>query len=280
LDTVINRVTQDIWLSTHSYLQPVAHLHALIDTASATIPNEAPSIPIWDNYTADFQEGVPLLASSAAIIDLTAAARTLALFVEKLALAPLPGKLAQETGALDSEMHSDPYASRRAVAWLLDKDDYASAAPGLLHYFGWIALARYLCPMTDAFAKWRDEERWLRVYCPTCGSPPCMAQLVGTDPARLRLLTCGCCKTRWRYKRTGCPFCENQNGGRVAVLGIEGEGGLRIDYCETCRGYLKTYEEEGCESVLLADWTSIHLDFIASDRGLKRLAASLYTLPI
>ena len=100
---MINRVTQDIWLSTHSYLQPVAHLHALIDTASATIPNEAPSIPIWDNYTADFQEGVPLLASSAAIIDLTAAARTLALFVEKLALAPLPGKLAQETGALDSE---------------------------------------------------------------------------------------------------------------------------------------------------------------------------------
>ena len=28
--------------------------------------------------------------------------------------------------------------------------------------------------------------------------------------------------------------------------------------------------------MLLADWTSLHLDVIAQDRGLKRLAASLY----
>jgi FdhE protein len=61
---------------------------------------------------------------------------------------------------------------------------------------------------------------------------------------------------------------------------VEGEGGLRIDYCEACRGYLKTYDGEGSENVLLADWTSLHLDVIACDRGLKRLAASLYTLPI
>jgi hypothetical protein len=27
---------------------------------------------------------------------------------------------------------------------------------------------------------------------------------------------------------------------------------------------------------MLADWTSLHVDLIASDRGLKRLASSLY----
>ena len=59
---------------------------------------------------------------------------------------------------------------------------------------------------------------------------------------------------------------------------VEGERGLRIDYCESCKGYLKTYDGEGSETVLLADWTSIHLDVIASDHGLKRLAASLYEL--
>lgn len=37
-------------------------------------------------------------------------------------------------------------------------------------------------------------------------------------------------------------------------------------------------EGEGSEGVLLADWTSLHLDVIARDRGLKRLAASLYEL--
>ena len=224
---------------------------------------------------------MPLLESSAAIIDLTAAARTLALFVEKLASAPLPGKLAQETRALDSECILIPDASRRAVAWLLDKDDYASAAPGLLHYFGWIALARYLCPMMDAFAKWRDEERWLRVYCPTCGSRPMHGSVGGhrscappTPLLRLLQNTLAVQTNRMSILR------KPERSAVSRFWAIEGEGGLRIDYCETCRGYLKTYEGEGCESVLLADWTSIHLDFIASDRGLKRLAASLYTLPI
>jgi FdhE protein len=62
----------------------------------------------------------------------------------------------------------------------------------------------------------------------------------------------------------------------LSVVAVEGESGLRIDYCDDCRGYLKTYDGEGSEGVLLADWTSLHLDFVARDRGLKRLAASLY----
>jgi FdhE protein len=105
-----------------------------------------------------------------------------------------------------------------------------------------------------------------------------MAQLVGSDPGRQRFLSCGCCATRWRYQRTKCPFCESQDDHRISIVTVEGEGGLRIDYCESCRGYLKTYDAEGNEAVMLADWTSIHLDMIARERGLKRLAASLYEL--
>ncbi len=276
MDRAIDPVTQDVWVSRHSYLEPVAQLHTLVDDALAGIPNENPGAPIWDDYTADFQQGVPLLESSAVVIDLTGAERLVVLLVEELASVPLPGKLAQETRALDSELRGYPDAPRRALGWLLDRDVYASACPGLLRYFGWTALARHLRPVVDAFAGWREEERWLRSYCPTCGSRPSMAQLVGTDPGRLRLLACGRCKTRWRYRRTGCPFCENQNDHRLAVLAVEGEGGLRIDYCESCGGFLKTYDGEGSESVLLADWTSIHLDIIAHDRGLTRSAASLY----
>jgi FdhE protein len=63
-------------------------------------------------------------------------------------------------------------------------------------------------------------------------------------------------------------------------LDVEGEGGLRLDYCEACRGYLKAYNGTGSESVLLADWTSLHLDVLARDRGLERRAASLYDVPM
>jgi FdhE protein len=65
---------------------------------------------------------------------------------------------------------------------------------------------------------------------------------------------------------------------RLSVIGIEGESGLRIDYCDSCRGYLKTYDGQGSEDLLLSDWTSLHLDLLAGDRGLRRLAASLYEL--
>jgi len=112
----------------------------------------------------------------------------------------------------------------------------------------------------NSFNSWRDEEQWLRNYCPTCGAGPAMGQLAGTDPGRLRMLSCGRCETRWRYRRTACPFCENVDDHRLAVLAVEGEAGLRIDYCEACRGYLKRYNGEGNERLLLADWTSLHLD--------------------
>ena len=62
----------------------------------------------------------------------------------------------------------------------------------------------------------------------------------------------------------------------MTVLAIEGEGGLRIDHCKKCRGYLKTFNGTGSEDIMLADWSSLHLDILAMDRGLERRARSLY----
>jgi hypothetical protein len=57
---------------------------------------------------------------------------------------------------------------------------------------------------------------------------------------------------------------RNSGDHRLAVLAVEGEYGLRIDYCEACGGYLKTYIGEGSEDVLLADWTSVTPEWIGS----------------
>ena len=151
--------------------------------------------------------------------------------------------------------------------------------PGHTHHLGWRAAARYLAPVVRSFDGWRgDDEKWLRPYCPLCGSPPAMAQLVGTEPGRRRLLCCGRCGARWRFRRTECPFCEHDDH-QLATLKIEGESGLRIDRCESCRSYIKTYDGEGDEKLLLADWSSLHLDVVALDRGWVRAAASLYEIP-
>jgi FdhE protein len=261
-------------VTSHPYLQPVAFFHAQVIAGITAASSE---MTPWDDYISDFVAGVPLLRSSALAIDCLPAEKMIRSNVERLTASPMP-QIADEIRIVEAELRGELAAPRRVVAWLLDEDPFLSRSPGLLRYLGWTALSQYLRPVVDEFAKWRGEDRWLRSYCPTCGSLPAMAQLVGSDPGRKRFLSCGCCGTRWRYQRTKCPFCESQDDHRISIVTVEGEGGLRIDYCEACRGYLKTYDGEGNEAVMLVDWTSFHLDVIARDHGLKRLAASLYEL--
>ena len=268
--------TRDAWLSRHAYLQSVADLCAAVNDAAAGIAAVDAAVPVWDDYAGDYREGVPLLQSAGAALDVGPAAPGVVELVERLSARPLPGPLGAEVLALRAELRGAGDSPRRIVDWLLgDGDALMPSAPGLLRYLGWTVLARHLAPVVAAFGAWRDEERWLRRYCPTCGSLPAMAQLIGADPGRRRLLACGCCGTRWQYARTACPFCETDSQ-RLASVAVEGEGGLRIDFCESCRGYLKTYDGQGNEELLLADWTSLHLDLVAADRGFKRCAASLY----
>jgi FdhE protein len=268
-------MTLEAWLEAHAYLRPLAGLSAQVEHAAAGVEPQNARIPDWDDYRQDFLAGVPLLSSAVAGVDLEPGGQMAAALLARLASATSPEWLAAETRALDADLRRAPVPSRRIADFVLGDETVTPPFPGLLRYLAWTAMSRFLHPVVHAFDGWRDEDRWLRRYCPTCGSLPAMAQLVGADPGRKRLLSCGCCGTRWQFKRTGCPFCET-NSQQLASVAIEGEPALRIDHCKSCSGYLKTYDGEGNEGLLLSDWSSLHLDLIAHDRGLKRLAASLY----
>ena len=267
-------MTRDSWLEAHAYLRPVAELSAEVDRAAAAIEIPEVFLPNWDDYRAEFLAGVTLLQSADAAIDLESGGRTAAALIERLASTRSSGWLAVETRALHADLQREPDGAGRIVDLLLGSES-ATPFPGLARYLGWTAMARFISPVVLAFNNWRDEEKWRRRYCPTCGSLPAMAQLAGEEPGRQRLLSCGCCGTRWHFKRTSCPFCETDSQ-RLESMVVEGESGLRIDHCGSCGGYIKTYDGQGNESLLLSDWSSLHLDVLAADRGLKRLAASLY----
>jgi FdhE protein len=249
-------------------------MDAAIAGTIAAAPSPAP--PDWDEYLAEFRAGVPLLQSTAAAIDVHGAGRAIASTIAALASDRSPGPLADDARALDAWLRDDESAPRRAIDWLLG-DEWSPPHAGLLRCVGWLALTVSLAPIVAAFGTWRDEEHWMRRYCPTCGSLPAMAHLVGDDPGRQRFLSCGCCRTRWRYGRTRCPFCDTESH-KLASVAAEGEHGLRIDHCESCAAYLKSYAGHGDEAVLLADWTSLHLDIAAHERGWRRMAVSLYDI--
>ena len=268
-------MTHDSWLEVHPYLRPVAAFSAEVDGAAAALETLQAPIPDWEHYRPDFLAGVTLLHSADAAIDLEPGGRTAAALIERLAMTRSAGWLAAETRALHAELQREPHAARRLADLLLGDESAVPLFPGLARYLGWTAMRRFLGPIVLAFNDWRDEERWRRRYCPACGSLPAMAQLVGEEYGRQRRLACGCCGTRWHFTRTSCPFCESDSQ-RLESMIVEGESGLRIDHCASCGGYIKTYDGLGNESLLLSDWSSLHLDVLAADRGLKRLAASLY----
>src|SRR5215204_1484268 len=162
----------EVWLAQHPYLQPLADLHALIDTAAAEVPIAAAAIPSWQAYEPEFHHGVPLLHSSAVAIDWDRADAAVGAMEEKVRSRNLPAAVA--------------------------------AQPGLSELLEWKVVSRVLRDVVPAFSRWRDEERWLRPSCPTCDAAPAMAQLIGSDPGRMRMLWCGRCHTRWRFRRTAC----------------------------------------------------------------------------
>jgi FdhE protein len=269
------------WLETHRYLEPIARFQRLVEEAVAAAPAQAAGVPRWDAYAPELERGIPLLASAAHGVDpVPAAAGVLGAACERLGQETLPEAMAAQLAALREHLGRSPDEARRVVAWALAGAEPEGAPPGagIAAFLSWMALRKVLAPIAEAFAAWRGD-RWVRGDCPTCGAQPAMAQLVAVGDARERHLACGRCGTSWRYRRIACPHCPNEEADRLAALDAGADGApLRVDYCDACKGYVKTYAGEGDEALLLADWSTLHLDALAAGRGLRRAGASLYVL--
>ena len=267
-------MNQDQWLATHPYLRHIAELHAAVEAVASEISIPTIAVPNFEGYASDYRAGIPLLESDAVELHLECAEDMLVALTTRLASVRLPGNLADECRSLTV------YLRREGSLTPTRPPSNGSISPrsqGLLRFLTWTVVEMYLRPALRAFENWRNQDLWVRAYCPTCGSLPVMAHLVAVDEARARSLHCGCCRTRWLYRRHGCPLCGEEDERRLQSLWLEQESGLRIDCCQECGGYLKTYTG-GAPEVLLSDWASIHLDVLAGDRGLKRLAGSLYEI--
>jgi len=268
------------WLDDHPYLRSIAAFCGRVDAALSELELAEVAPPDLDACRDDLEAGIPLLSSPNARVDLQPAVAAVGELLRALQTGPLPGPVAGEVASLAAALARSPELPEALVPFLLGDTAIEVPSPGLLRFLGWTTLAQLLRGVVqgvESFAGSRDEERWFRRYCPTCGAGPAMGQIAGTEQARQRLLCCGHCRTRWRWRRTQCPFCENDSH-RLAGIKLGGEPALRIDHCTECRGYLKTYVGEGQEQLLLADWTSVHLDLLARGRGLERKATSLYDL--
>jgi FdhE protein len=265
------------WIQAHPFLAQIAGLEARLDAALAPAPAASIAAPALDAHAAEHAAGVPLLHATATRVDLAPAAALLRRLVAALSGEGVPAALAAEAGELSDEL-SQPGAAEAVVLWAARGEGTPPRHAGLARYLAWVALARVLAPVRDGYAAWKKAEEWRRPECPTCGALPMLAALVPEGAGRARLLACGQCRTRWTWTRIGCPHCGNDAQEGVELLELEGDAGLRLDTCRVCHGYVKTVTREPLEAFLLADWTTLHLDALAKERGLERRGVSLYVL--
>ena len=122
----------------------------------------------------------------------------------------------------------------------------------------------------DELKLWERDE-WSKNYCPICGRRPVMAQLKKFSDGRTRYLLCGGCRALWNWKRLGCPYCGNDNLERIHILELDKK--MRLDICDECNAYLKTYAQEDEENIYLRDWATLHLDLLAEEKSLRKCGA-------
>jgi FdhE protein len=127
------------------------------------------------------------------------------------------------------------------------------------------------------------REEWTGRACPVCGDVPQCSAIVEESGGFLqgapRYLVCGRCAGWWAFARAVCAHCGEDDSRRLGAFVGEDRPWARIDVCDTCRGYLKTFDlrEQGAREVIpiVDDVATLSLDVWAHEEGLRRSGLSL-----
>ncbi|HHW06901.1 MAG TPA: formate dehydrogenase accessory protein FdhE [Clostridia bacterium] len=279
----------EAWVALHPHLKEIGRLQQLVlwvwDQHAPAGDLKEPVVN-WHEVKRELQRGKPAITVAAwHEVMVRQAAVLLQQMTAAFAAADLPGELRRQAQRLQALFEDQPELPGRLIQDALADQgpglaelERAGVSPGVAVFFLWSVLPRLLQPLIQQVESWQQSGQWERAYCPVCGQLPAMAHLVRTGKGRERELVCGRCQTRWHYKRMGCPYCESDDYGALKILEPHGAPDWRIDTCDHCRGYLKTYTGEGNEAVALADWSTLHFDVIGQNRGFQRFGFQRYQI--
>lgn len=160
--------------------------------------------------------------------------------------------------ALAQGLQLDPH-----LLWTLAKNAIKPA----LH-----AWCRQLTPLAEGI-------QWHYGYCFICGAGATLGELQGNN--QVRHLRCGQCGADWPSRRLQCIYCGNEDHSTLSYLYTETrQEKMRVEVCSKCNGYLKiiaAFAPTPPELLPVEDLATLHLDYIAQERGHMRAAAQKAT---
>ena len=151
--------------------------------------------------------------------------------------------------------------------------------PGLLRFVAVQLMKPFIDKLSEATAPLIAHLEWHRGNCPVCGAYPELSYL-STDAGQRRL-RCSVCAHSWRYIRTRCPACENDDQNQMETLFIEDQPQERAELCHRCKHYIVSLDLRKCPQPVVfetAAFGMIHLDVICQDKGYVPMAASAWNV--
>lgn len=113
---------------------------------------------------------------------------------------------------------------------------------------------------------------WSKGFCYVCGAAALLGELQGNDQEKH--LRCGSCGADWKFSRFQCMYCGNEDHDTQQQLFEETRREQqRVEACDVCKGYLKViaaFAPTPSEMLPLEDFATLHLDYIAQERGYSR----------
>ncbi|MGL4475926.1 MAG: formate dehydrogenase accessory protein FdhE, partial [Shewanella sp.] len=114
-----------------------------------------------------------------------------------------------------------------------------SDVPAQYSLFIWAALSVYWSHWAVAVGETLASRGVAyKTLCPVCGSHP-VASVIKDEPrSGLRYLHCSLCESEWHQIRAECTCC-GENKGVFLWAETETKAAIRIESCDTCKGYTK-----------------------------------------
>ncbi|HEY4410836.1 MAG TPA: formate dehydrogenase accessory protein FdhE [Acidimicrobiia bacterium] len=203
------------------------------------------------------------------------------------AVAPITAEVGGAVAALTAPQLPDPLLAAGAALTDAGEDDRAALVEGWLEdpsapepVLGfWVRVAAgAVLESARAAVPTPGRDDWTGSACPACGGPAQLSviaeesgEFMGGSP---RSLVCGRCAGWWSFPRALCTWCGEADPNRLPSFVPDGRRAVRVDGCETCGHYVKTFDlrEPGAADLvpLVDDVATIPLDLWARDQGLTR----------
>jgi FdhE protein len=184
-----------------------------------------------------------------------------------------PAPLAQATSALRIR-GSGQWQEILRRFWESDAGAAAEMAPEdfLISQIFFQPYAEYLAD----YSEWTLPHGTPNV-CPLCGGKPLVGVLRVEGDGAKRLLTCFLCATEWDYRRLVCPSCGEEDVKKLAVYQAKEFPAVRVEACDTCRGYIKTVDltKDGHAIPAVDELATIPLNLWAAEHDFQKLQTNV-----